>query len=58
MVISEQLLGTTEIVLVKHTRCGMLTFTNEDAYDIVDKNLGYTHHLLALRTPSLTNTQI
>lgn len=40
IVISEQLLGTTEIVLVKHTGCGMLTFKNEDAYGIVEKNLG------------------
>ncbi|ROT40551.1 carbonic anhydrase-like protein [Sodiomyces alkalinus F11] len=40
IVISEQLLGTTEIVLVKHTGCGMLTFANDAAYDIVDKNLG------------------
>lgn len=46
IVISEQLLGTQEIVLVKHTGCGMLTFTNEDAYGIVDKNLGYVHHPL------------
>ncbi|KAK5656783.1 hypothetical protein OQA88_4331 [Cercophora sp. LCS_1] len=40
IIISEQLLGTTEIVLVKHTGCGMLTFKNEDAYGIVEKNLG------------------
>ncbi|KAB5575370.1 carbonic anhydrase [Coniochaeta sp. 2T2.1] len=40
IVISEQLLGTTEIVLVKHTGCGMLTFGNEDAYGLVAKNLG------------------
>ncbi|TDZ32903.1 Uncharacterized protein C8034_v005144 [Colletotrichum sidae] len=40
IVISQQLLGTQEIVLVKHTGCGMLTFTNEDANVIVDKNLG------------------
>ncbi|OLN97371.1 hypothetical protein CCHL11_01172 [Colletotrichum chlorophyti] len=40
IVISQQLLGTAEIVLVKHTGCGMLTFKNEDAYAIVDKNLG------------------
>ena len=38
--ISEQLLGTTEIVLVKHTRCGMLTFKNQDAVGVVEKNLG------------------
>lgn len=40
LVISEQLLGTQEILLVKHTGCGMLTFKNEDAYAIVEKNLG------------------
>jgi len=40
IIISEQLLGTTEILLIKHTGCGMLTFNNEDAYGIVEKNLG------------------
>jgi len=40
IIISEQLLGTTEIILVKHTGCGMLTFKNEDAYAVVEKNLG------------------
>jgi len=40
IIISEQLLGTQEIVLVKHTGCGMLTFNNEDAYGLVEKNLG------------------
>ncbi|KAK2025500.1 carbonate dehydratase [Colletotrichum zoysiae] len=40
IVISQQLLGTREIVLVKHTGCGMLTFNNEDAYAIIEKNLG------------------
>jgi carbonic anhydrase len=40
LVISEQLLGTEEILLIKHTGCGMLTFKNEDAAGIVKKNLG------------------
>merc|ERR1712098_482159 len=40
LVISEQLLGTQEIILVKHTGCGMLTFKNEDAAGLVRKNLG------------------
>ncbi|KAL2754453.1 hypothetical protein ACRALDRAFT_1042103 [Sodiomyces alcalophilus JCM 7366] len=40
IVVSQQLLGTTEIILVKHTGCGMLTFTDDAGYDIVDKNLG------------------
>jgi len=40
LVISEQLLGTTEIILVKHTGCGMLTFDNDAATGLVQKNLG------------------
>jgi carbonic anhydrase len=40
IVISEQLLGTNEIVLVKHTGCGMLTFDNEAARGIVAEKLG------------------
>ena len=40
LVISEQLLGTNEILLIKHTGCGMLTFTNQDAHAVVEKNLG------------------
>jgi carbonic anhydrase len=40
IIISEQLLGTTEILLVKHTGCGMLTFTDEVAHGVVKKNLG------------------
>ncbi|KAK4458167.1 carbonic anhydrase [Cladorrhinum samala] len=40
IVISQQLLATNEIILVKHTGCGMLTFKNEDAFAIVEKNLG------------------
>ncbi len=30
LVISEQLLGTTHIIVIHHTDCGMLTFSNED----------------------------
>jgi carbonic anhydrase len=40
IIISEQLLGTKEIVLIKHTDCGMVTFQNSDAHSIVEKNLG------------------
>lgn len=39
LVISEQLLGTTEIVVLHHTDCGMLTFTNQDLVQIVEKEL-------------------
>jgi carbonic anhydrase len=40
LVISQQLLGTTEVLLVKHTGCGMLTFDNAAARAAVAKNKG------------------
>ncbi|KAL9026938.1 MAG: hypothetical protein Q9196_004469 [Gyalolechia fulgens] len=40
LVISEQLLGTKEILLIKHTGCGMLTFSNKDAHAVVKHALG------------------
>ncbi len=39
LVISEQLLGTTEIVIIHHTDCGMLTFSNEDLRKKVKQDL-------------------
>jgi carbonic anhydrase len=40
VLISQHLLGTREIILVKHTDCGMLTFTNTDALKVVAGNVG------------------
>jgi carbonic anhydrase len=40
LVISQRLLGTTEIVVLHHTDCGMLTFTNEQLADRVKAELG------------------
>jgi carbonic anhydrase len=40
ILISQQLLGTKEVIIVKHTGCGMLLFKNEDALGLVEKNLG------------------
>ena len=40
ILISEHLLGTREIILAKHTGCGMLTFTNADALKVVANNVG------------------
>ncbi|OAA62402.1 Carbonic anhydrase [Niveomyces insectorum RCEF 264] len=42
ILISEQLLTTKEIVLIKHTGCGMLTFTNDSAHALVAERLGPT----------------
>src|SRR5919201_6652198 len=40
IVISQRLLGTTEIVVIHHTDCGMETFKNEDLYAKVREDLG------------------
>jgi len=38
LVISQQLLGTEEVIVVEHTGCGMLTFHDEDVHqDLVAK---------------------
>ncbi|CDM34492.1 hypothetical protein DTO013E5_4996 [Penicillium roqueforti] len=39
VIISQQLLGTREIVIVHHTNCGMLTFTDEDLKDKIRADL-------------------
>lgn len=39
LVISEQLLGTTEIVVIHHTDCGMLTFSNDDLRALLAERL-------------------
>jgi carbonic anhydrase len=40
LVISQRLLGTTEIVVLHHTDCGMLTFSNEQLAAKVHDELG------------------
>src|SRR5579884_182001 len=39
LVISEQLLGTNTIVVIHHTDCGMLTFSNEDLRAKIQQDL-------------------
>ncbi len=40
LLISQRLLGTTEIVLIHHTDCGMLTFTDEEVADQIEADTG------------------
>ena len=40
LAISQRLLGTTEIVLVHHTDCGMLTFADEDFRSGIEAEVG------------------
>lgn len=38
--ISQRLLGTTEVHVIHHTDCGMLTFTNEELREKIKEDLG------------------
>jgi carbonic anhydrase len=40
LVISQRLLGTTEVAVIHHTDCGMLTFSNDDLRNKVADELG------------------
>jgi carbonic anhydrase len=40
LTISQNLLGTEEIVLIHHTDCGMLTFTDEDLAQKLEDETG------------------
>ena len=40
LAISQRLLGTKEIILIHHTDCGMLTFTDDDIKKKIEKETG------------------
>src|ERR1700712_4947025 len=40
LAISQRLLGTTEIILIHHTDCGMLTFTDDEFKASIQKDTG------------------
>ena len=40
LAISQRLLGTTEIILIHHTDCGMLTFTDDDFKRSIQEDTG------------------
>ncbi len=40
LVISQRLLGTTEIILIHHSDCGMLTFKDDDVKQQIEKEVG------------------
>src|ERR1700712_1522566 len=40
LAISQRLLGTTEIVLIHHTDCGMLTFTDDEFRQGIEQETG------------------
>jgi carbonic anhydrase len=40
LVISQRLLGTTEVILIHHTDCGMLTFADDDVKRQIEQDTG------------------
>lgn len=40
LIVSSQLLGTREFMIIHHTDCGMLTFTNEDIWSKLQAETG------------------
>jgi carbonic anhydrase len=40
LALSQRLLGTNEIILVHHTDCGMLTFSDDDVKDQIERDTG------------------
>jgi carbonic anhydrase len=40
LAISQRLLGTREVILIHHTECGMLTFTDDDFKAAIQKETG------------------
>jgi carbonic anhydrase len=57
LVISQRLLGTTEIILIHHTDCGMLTFTDGAVKDSIEADTGIRPHF-ALEAFSDLDTDI
>ena len=53
LAISQRLLGTEEIILVHHTDCGMLTFTDDDFKRQVQEDVGIKPQWAAESFPDL-----
>ena len=53
LAISQRLLGTTSIVLIHHTECGMLTFTDDDFKAAIQKDTGIKPEWAAEAFPDL-----
>jgi carbonic anhydrase len=44
LLISQRLLGTEEIILIHHTDCGMLTFTDDEVKRAIESETGLRPH--------------
>ena len=53
LAISQRLLGTEEIILIHHTGCGMLTFTDDEFRTAIEKDTGIRPEWAAEAFPDL-----
>ncbi|MCD2154792.1 carbonic anhydrase [Rhodococcus sp. IEGM 1406] len=53
LAISQRLLGTTEIILIHHTDCGMLTFTDDDFKRSIQDEIGVKPNWAAESFPDI-----
>jgi carbonic anhydrase len=53
LAISQRLLGTEEIILIHHTDCGMLTFSDDEFKRSVEQDTGIRPHWAAESFPDL-----
>lgn len=53
LAISQRLLGTEEIILIHHTGCGMLTFTDDDFRAAIEQDTGIKPQWAAESFPEL-----
>ena len=56
LAISQRLLGTTEIILIHHTDCGMLTFTDDGFKASIEKETGIKRPGPPRPSPTWTTT--
>jgi carbonic anhydrase len=53
LVISQRLLGTREVILIHHTDCGMLTFTDDQVKADIEADTGVRPHFALEAFPDL-----
>src|SRR5690606_6844629 len=56
LAISQRLLGTREIILIHHTDCGMLTFTDDDFKKQIEEEIGIRPPWAPNRSPTRPRT--
>ena len=56
LAISQRLLGTKEIILIHHTDCGMLTFSDDDVKAQIERTPASVHRSRWSHSPMSTTT--